>query len=332
MGRLLLFGALLLATPSRNDLELPPLIAKTLQQKAISGSFPKGFRLIALSQIADGCVGQAKARPGREEAAQECVLETLRLARAELPHPETSDDGLFVTHFNLILGAADAVGACPDPGLHKRVSERLAHLSLVDPSAHAASYASTRLRWPADQSATLASLGRYDTAHHAQLTARPLEAWRTFMGKAMDASRELPVSEVTGRGVGSRFPRGCAQSYISRYLAEVAPDLAATWWRAYVRQFLVTRGPFPGFREWPRGVDYKADGDSGPIIMSIGASASAFGIAAAKAQGDDLLAAQLETSADVVLSLGAGGEAAQSLLAEAIRFEARWQQHVVPAQ
>lgn len=316
---------MLVTTPATNELELPPAVARLLETHRWDSKTPRGFRLIALSNIADGCVAQAQARPGREAAARVCVRSALELARLELPNPSGSRDGLYLTHLNLVLGAADALDDCPDVALHRRVSQTLATWSVADPLGHAPSYASTKLRWPADQAATLASLRRFDVAHGDHLTAAPLERWRTVVAASMDSRRELPQSEVTGGGVGAEVARGCAQSYISRYLAEVDPGLSATWWRAYVRQFLVRRGPFLGFREWPAGVDGRADEDSGPIILGIGAAASAFGIAAAKAQGDAVLGAELELGADLVLATGAGGAAARTTLAEAIRFEARWQ-------
>jgi hypothetical protein len=328
MTRALLLTALLLATPAENDLEVPAPLATLLATKKWDAT-PRAFRLIALSNLADGCVAQAQARPGREAQARACVASALTLARAELPAPERSKDFLFVTHFNLVLGAADALGPCPDPALHQRLSEALARASLEDPTAHAASYASTRLRWPADQAATLASLHRYDVAHGATLTAAPLQRWVNVVDATFDSTHQLPASEVTGHGVGAKVARGCAQSYISRYLAEVDPARSATWWRSYVQQYLVTRGPFPGFREWPVGAEHPADDDSGPIIVGIGTAASAFGIAAAKAQGDALLAAQLEGAADLLLATGVGGKATHSMLSESIHFEARWQRPLV---
>lgn len=218
------------------------------------------------------------------------------------------------------------------PALHARISQLLVARSLADPVAHASSYNSISLRWPADQSATLASLARYDRAHHTQLISEPLLRWKAVVSSKMDTSRELPWSEVTGKGPGARLPRGCAQSYISRYLAEVAPALSAAWWHHYQDHFLVRPGPFVGFREWPRGVERAGDSDSGPIIMGIGAAASAFGLAAARAQGDTLLATQLEASEDFVLATGAGGPAAHSTLAEAIRFEAHWQPRLITSK
>jgi hypothetical protein len=318
----------LLATPAENPLELPGAVA-TLLKSGSWAATPAGFRVIALSQIADGCANQARARTGRTEQARACALRAEALARALGPAELSSANGLYLTHLNLILGAEDELGGCSNPALHARLSQRLASRSLADPTAHVASYAGLALRWPADQAATLASLARYDRAHHASLTPAPLARWEASLSRTMDPARALPWSEVTGKGAGARLPRGCAQSYISRYLAEVDPALSNRWWLQYREHFLVRPGHFVGFREWPRGVDLAADSDSGPIILGIGAAASAFGVAAARAQADTVLAAQLEASEDLVLSTGAGGAAASSTLAEAIRFEARWQPSLV---
>ncbi|HEY0882648.1 MAG TPA: hypothetical protein VGD87_13995, partial [Archangium sp.] len=236
-----------------------------------------------------------------------------------------SPDGLFLSHLALSHGAGDRTGACLDEAAHRRLAEELARRSLADPLAHAASYEKSSFRWPADQTATLAAIARFDAAHGTQLLERPLAAWKKVMETHLDAKTGLPWSEVTGKAPGAKLPRGCAQSFITRYLSEVDPALASEWWERYREHFTVRIAGMVGFREWPVGVDRKGDVDSGPIVLGIGTAASAFAIAAAKSQGDALLAGQLEGSADAVMSLGVGGAAAQGILPKAIRYQARWQ-------
>ncbi|MEW6432126.1 MAG: hypothetical protein AB1730_11525 [Myxococcota bacterium] len=329
MRPLVLVAAFLSAAPQSN-VDLPPALAALLA-KGRWDATPASFRIIALSHLADGCAQQALIEPLTRESAHACAVRALERARATRPgRPLAVADALWLTHLNLVLGAADAVGPCPDEALHRALSEKLAALSTADAWAHAPSWAKLPLRWPADQSATLASLARYDRAHGAHTLDAPLARWReAITTKGMNATYALPVSEVTGRGPGASLPRGCAQSFISRYLAEADPALSATWWKAYREHFLVRVAGLPGFREWPKGVERKGDVDSGPILLGVGAAASAFGIAAARAQGDAALAAQLESSADFVLATGAGGSAATTLLAQAIRFQARTQPRLV---
>lgn len=318
--RSMLVALLLLTAADSPSFELPERLQRLLDDGKWD-STPAAFRIIALSNLADGCAGQFRAHPELKPEARACVEATLRRA---LSLPKSSD-GLRLSHLNLIYGAADQLGPCADPKEHERLARELARRSLADPLRHAASYEGSSLRWPADQTATLASLARFDAAHGATLLQAPLDGWREVIARHLDPKTGLPQSEVSGKGPGAKHPRGCAQSYLSRYLSEVDPALAASWWTAYREHFLVRLGGVVGLREWPRGVERKGDIDSGPIILGIGTAASALGIAAAKAQGEALLAAQLEASARAVIMTGAGGEVAQGVLAQAISFQARWQ-------
>lgn len=314
-----------------------------LQRMLDRGDFagtPGGFRAIALSHVADGCVWQAQQHVERTDAARVCVQRAFSraqdLAPKSCPLVEgvrrcdadallATENPLLLAHLLLVMGAADAVGPCPDAALHERLAAGLAALSTEDAFAHVPSYRAFTLRWPADQSALLAALHRADVAHGTQTHVAPLEAFTSYLEEKGLHRSGLPVSEVTGKGPGAKYPRGCAQAFISRYLAEVDPERTAAWWKTYRAQYLV-RLPLGvvGFREWPPGVDRAGDVDSGPIVFGIGAAASALGISAARAQGEEALAQQLEASAEKVLSLGVGMGVERQAFAEAIRFEARW--------
>lgn len=309
---------LLLAASDTPSFEVPHRLRQLLDDGKWDAT-PTAFRIIALSHLADGCAGEAKAHPELKADARACVEATLRRARSG-----TRADGLYLSHLNLIYGAADQLGPCVDPKEHQRISLELARRSLADPLKHAASYEGVTLRWPADQTVTLASLARYDAAHGTSMVKAPLAGWRAVIAEHLDAQTGLPQSELTGKGPGAKYPRGCAQSYLTRYLAEVDPALAASWWAAYREHFLVRIGAVVGFREWPRGVERQGDVDSGPIVFGIGTAASAFAMAAAKAQGEGVLAGQLEASASAVMMTGVGGAMAEGVLAQAISFQGRW--------
>lgn len=321
-----LVAALLLAASDSSSLSLPPAVARVLEGGAWEGT-PAGFRVIALSHVGDGCVGQATAHPERGREARACVEAALERARSL-----ESRDGLYLSHLGLLYGAADRLGPCVDAGAHERLVRELARRSLADPLKHAASYERVRARWPADQAVTLAAIARFDAAHGTALVRAPLEAWRGVMAQHVDARTGLPWSEVAGVMGGAQLPRGCAQSWLSRYVAEYDPALARAWWQQYREHFEVRLGGIVGFREWPAGVERRADLDSGPIVWGIGTAASAFAVSAAKAQGDLALAAQLEASASAVRALGVGGDAAEGLLPQAIMFEGRWHRAGVPPE
>jgi hypothetical protein len=326
-------------SPDWKALGLSPGLQRMLD-RGDYGLTPGGFRAIALSHVADGCVWQAQRHPERTDAARACVRKALErwqdLAATSCPRVDgarrcdvdallANENPLALSHLLLVLGAADVLGPCPDPLMHERLAHGLSNASSADPFAHVPSYRASTLRWPADQAALLAALRRADVAHGTALHVEPLAAFTTFIDAKGLHRSGLPVSEVTGKGPGASYPRGCAQAFISRYLAEVDPARATAWWKTYRAQYLV-RLPLGvvGFREWPPGVERAGDVDSGPIVLGIGVAASALGISAARAQGDEALAKELEASADQVISLGVGLGVERQAFAQAIRFEARW--------
>ncbi len=313
-------------------LEMPDSLRAFLETPTWDAT-PGGFRIITLSHVADACAAQAERHPSRREGAQQCVRRALAAAWKTMPAKSLAEvpNGLWLAHLNLIFADADALGPCADPRTHRWVSERLAAMSLNDPLGHAPSYGAFRARWPADQAAALASLARYDHAHHATLHERPTKVWLAALAKATGRPKGaagpwvLPPSDVAMSSATAKFARGCANSFLTRYTAEFAPDVARDWYREFRDGWVVHAGPFTGLREWPPGVTRPADIDSGPVILNIGTAASALGIAAARAQGDEAFATTLEASAAQVMALGVTGALPKLLMADAISFESRWQ-------
>jgi hypothetical protein len=295
---------------------------------------PKGLRIVALSHVADACAARADLA---------CVQRARALAEQTRPPLAADlardDHGLWLSHYALILAdeidVATRVAAEPRPHADAprvdlrpardellRVARALAARSLAEKTAIVPSYPNNRARWPADQTATLAALGRADRALGTHLVDEPLARFRArYATVDADGRAVLPVSEATGAHATSKLPRGCALSWSVRYLAEVDRPLADALWAAYKRDSLVSVPVvgIAGFREWPRGVNRPADVDSGPIVQGIGAAASAFGIAAARALGDEDTATAIEGSAALAEGLGLGKGVSETVLAAAIR-------------
>jgi hypothetical protein len=284
-------------------LELPPPLAKLLEGGKWDAT-PAGFRIVTLSFLADACATVAAHEPGKRAAGLACVTRALELARKTRPpglRVERADHGLWLSHFALILGAADRLGPCLDAKEHEEIATALARRALREPTAHVPSFPDSAFRFPADQTATLTSLARFDRAHAAHLADEPLRRWRAYvLEKAMDEKLGLPWSEVTGKAKGARDPRGCALSWQTRYLNELDPTLAGQWWDRYKHAYLVDKVVLVGFREWPPGRERPADVDSGPIVQNVGSAATALAISAARATGDNILARRLEATASLV--------------------------------
>jgi hypothetical protein len=226
------------------ELSLTPGL-RTLLQKGTFTRTPKVFRIIALSHLADGCAeeGLASSDPAMRDAGRRCVARALELALGAQPSKgKVADEpqGLWLSHFNLILGASDRViGSCVKPALHEAVTRALVARSQSAAHLHIASYRERKERWPADQAATLASIARYDRAHGEALVRPLAEAWTKWLSaQATDPSSDLPWSEITGSGKGGRHPRGSANGFLVRYIAEVDPALAQRWWAAHQQAFL----------------------------------------------------------------------------------------------
>jgi hypothetical protein len=284
-------------------LELPAPLVRLLDDGKWDAT-PSQFRIVTLSFLADACATVAAHDREKRAAAVSCVTRSLELARRTRPsglRVDRADNGLWLSHLALILGAADTVRPCADEKEHGEIAAALARRSLREPTAHVPSYPGNAFRWPADQTATLASLVRFDRAHAAHLADEPVRRWRAYvLEKAMDAKLGLPWSEVTGKAKGARDPRGCALSWQTRYLNEIDPDLAGQWWDRYKRAYLVDKVVLVGFREWPVGRDRPADVDSGPIVQGVGGAATALAISGARAVDDNILARRLEATASLV--------------------------------
>jgi hypothetical protein len=339
-NKLLALGlALGMPAPAPRATPPPPVVARTswsalalpasLVRLLETGRWDRtlgGFRIIALSFTADGCVAEARRDSAKSEAALACVdrcLEIARLSHRGFPALD-GDEGLWLSHYNLLLGARDALGACAEPTRHEAISRALARRTLQSPTRHLASYPNASERWPADQTATLASLARYDHAHAAELSEAPRVAWREWMlAHAMSRKLGLPFSEITGTAIG-RDPRGCALSYQTRYLKEFDEPLARDWWQQYRRLYLIERAGLVGLREWPPGRERAGDVDAGPVVQGVGAAATGLAIAAARSMGDDGLAARLQLTAAFVDSLVGTNPTlrhlAHAAIADAVRY------------
>ncbi len=297
---------------------------------------PKGFRIIALSHLADYC-GELGLRPGLEEPARRCLASLSELALGPrvspyggAPPAALGDHGLYLSHLLIVLSRAAEVaerGAGRHEALARRVAEHLARRSSsAEPWHVIASYPAPYRRWPADQAATLYALHLADRAFGSALAPGPRDAYLTAMAAAT-TPLGLPRSEVTGKDPMGALPRGCALSFTVRYLAPLAPEHAAQVWQAYRRFYAVEVLGAAGFREWPPGFDGREDDDSGPIVFGIGAAATGLALAASRAVGDEDTYRALRRSEALVRGLG--GEALQAagdtILAQAIALWAEVQ-------
>ncbi|MGQ0505922.1 MAG: hypothetical protein ACT4TC_11465 [Myxococcaceae bacterium] len=155
-------------------------------------------------------------------------------------------------------------------------------------------------RWPVDGLFALESLRIHDEVYGTALSMKPIQRWVQTMRKNRDRSTGLMPSYVNASGRARDVPRGCALSWSLSVLPRLDPVFAAEQWLAYKQHFLGGWLGLPAFREYPIGVERSGDIDSGPIVGGLGMSATAFGLAAARANGDLELAEKLERLGEVL--------------------------------
>lgn len=299
-----------------------------LEASKVQGALPsKEWKMITLSHLTQGisnldlCVHQQQeCTPLLEEILSETGVKG-KQALAE-PFPE---NGLYLAHLNIVLGSYQKITHNNHyRKLNHQVSEILAQWSLEDPQKHVRSYAKLKHKWPADQAAVLYSLHLYDQNYGTTISQRPIREWLDFMQEeATNQEFNLPHSNITNKP-HANIPRGCALSWSVMYMSHFAPTEAKALWLDYKKHFWEPGLLFSGFREWPIGEEHGQDSDSGPIVYGIGASASAFGMAAAKLQGDKGVFSKIEHDLSLAqLFLGLSSTASQSYqnpLAQSLLF------------
>ncbi len=140
--------------------------------------------------------------------------------------------------------------------------------------------------YPADMLWAVAAIqraARLEGASHDELAKGLMAA---FDGP-MKAPEGLPAFQADSRsGRILQGARGCGNSGIIVFAAELDPVVAGRWYGAYEKNFWKDTGWIAGFTEMPRqSHDRFMDVDSGPVLFEVGFVASAFGIGAAKTAG-----------------------------------------------
>jgi len=143
--------------------------------------------------------------------------------------------------------------------------------------------------YPTDVVGAIAAIKRADAVLGTDHSAFCSRALRGFSGDRLDPATGLPVYLAFSYDGQPLSPaRGCSNSYMTTFGAEVWPDVARGWYALYEKHFWQHRLWAVGFREWPRGDlhgDWYFDVDSGPVIAGHGTAACAFGIGAARTNG-----------------------------------------------
>lgn len=255
-------------------------------------------------------------------AAARSDLEAARRLRDRLDAPEmvrtfgsgmVPEYGIFQAGWTLMVAVdvAEASGATTDRAEVERRAEVVAAALAGSRTGFLEGY--PQQFWPCDTVAAAASLARA-----AVLLDRPewiatVRIWRDVVAQRVDPATGLLPHRVDADGDVLDGPRGSSQSIIQSFWPEIdraldgRVDPAA--WERFTTTFLTREAGLVGVREHPHGVAGGGDVDSGPLVLGVSASASAVTLAAARANGDDRLAASLDREAELLgLPVQLGGQ------------------------
>lgn len=142
--------------------------------------------------------------------------------------------------------------------------------------------------YPGDVLVAIAAIQRADGLLGTDRSTFVERAIRAFEGDLLDSTGLPPYSASSHTGVVTSRARGCSNSYVLIFAPELWRETASQWYASYEKHFWQTRWGCCGFREFPRGdpsSEWYMDVDAGPVVAGYGVSASAFGIAGARANG-----------------------------------------------
>jgi hypothetical protein len=145
--------------------------------------------------------------------------------------------------------------------------------------------------YPVDVLPAIAAIRKADAVLGTDHAVFAKRAVRAFEGTRLDPETRLPsylADSKTGTGLSSA--RGVGLSFMLIWAPELWPEKAQQWYAEFKKQFWQEGWLLAGFREFPR--DHPTpnwrlfDLDAGPVPAECGTAASAFGIGAARANGD----------------------------------------------
>ncbi|GJJ18060.1 hypothetical protein [Mycolicibacterium mageritense] len=273
----------------------------------MQGLFPEGeYFTRVLTGLAEAQVA-ARLSPG---SAADSHLARARARLAAIESPESTsifgsgmapDHGVFAAGWSLALAVAIARVSGVEAD-RAAASERAQVLHTALPrtgSPFLASYPGQF--WPCDSVVAVGALA--DAASLLGLPWRAdLAAWRSRALAAVDAGTGLLPHQVDQHGAALTGPRGSSQALIQTFWPALDRLLGVEddQWQRFTDRFVTEKIGLAGVLEYPTGVDGRGDVDSGPLILGVSLSASAVGLAAARANGDRALAGRLTRQVDLL--------------------------------
>jgi hypothetical protein len=141
--------------------------------------------------------------------------------------------------------------------------------------------------YPTDVVAAIAAIRRADQVLGTDHSAFVKRSLRAFQGKLLDTTG-LPPYMADAKSGYIDISRGCSSQWITVWAPQLWPDKAKQFYDSFEKHFWQKRWGAVGFREFAKEAsmsEWCMNVDSGPVVAGFGASATAFGLGAARTNG-----------------------------------------------
>lgn len=263
-----------------------------------SAHFDGEWTLVAYQMALLGMGQVARAHPGERAA----LRPLMRRCASRMMAPEArafgaarwGEDGLaalasprghaYLGYLALALGMHRAVDPeTPYAPVHDALIAALARRVAEAPAGLIETYPGES--YPPDVASVIGAIGLHGTVTGTDHRA-VLRPWaETFRARYVHRPSGYVIQRARRSGEALDAPRGSGTA-VSAYFLSFADRALATELARAVARGTATLAGFGGVREFPPGTDGRGDIDSGPVLLGVSVSGTAFGFAPLRALGD----------------------------------------------
>ncbi|MFW6597699.1 hypothetical protein ACQBAU_02715 [Propionibacteriaceae bacterium Y2011] len=213
------------------------------------------------------------------------------------------EHGIFAAGWSLLLAQeiSGRTGDAADLTATAELANEVGNALAQSPTPFLASYPGQY--WPCDTIVAAAALhlaaDRHGNDPAAARWSAVVDDWERQLRDVADPDTQLLPHRTDATGQPLEGPRGSSQAIIQTFLPEITGTPGGPAWTLFRDAFVSRQAGLVGIREYPIGESGAGDVDSGPLVLGVSLSASAVALAAARRNGDAVLADGLAAEQEV---------------------------------
>lgn len=258
--------------------------------------FTVGLTTLATARAAEGSSGAERARLTEEVTAGVTRLEASDVVDG-YGQAGGLEHGVFVAGWQLHgrIALARLTQEPRDREAAVTAARRILTASELSDRPFLESYPSQI--WPVDTIVAMAAVADVNREIGVPHADEVLARW-SARARAHSSDDLLP-HQLDPAGQVLDGPRGSSGALALSFLPSIDADWSRAAWAEFQRRFVTRTLGAVGIREFTQGSHRDGDVDSGPLLCGVSLSASAVGVAAARANGDSELATHLVRQAEI---------------------------------